>query len=533
MAGPQNGESFRQTGGSVSVNLGESYTSTSVTVTNTGGGNALLNQAVANVTAGVLSAADKAKLDGIEAAATGDPTGAEIVAAIDTELGTEVWKGFPSGAIHVASENGDYTTIQEGIDNATTGQTVIVHTGTYNENITFTGAAANVRVVGWPTAQNVIIAGSDDISVRATMSQSSTLREVTVVAPSLSDDPAIDASGLPADNLAVLYNIVVQGNGSNSSLIKGAGGGILAIVGGAHHNGGAAGSVLEITSGVGIADFLITNVGSTVDAVKVSGGNVSIAVLMSQNSTLYSCTSYINLSGGDSEFASVIVPSPSPATNAIRVSGDGVTAEIYGTTLHSTAYDLLVDPTLLGTGSDIRVACRMDFDKFSVPTGYRDTAETDFNFGTVTGWAQYNDTTHTDLSPQSLSSNTREQWTCDAATNIVSYRPGKDEMFASNQLAPTVVGSAYIVRVNMTIDNFSGNPTVICDIDIGSDPFGASSIVITRDTRAIRSGAPRPVSFTFFVYSLDTFVANGGSIGIECTANAEIYDKSILIGRIY
>lgn len=42
--------------------------------------------------AGFLSAADKAKLDGIEAGATADQTGAEIVAAIDTALGSSGWQ---------------------------------------------------------------------------------------------------------------------------------------------------------------------------------------------------------------------------------------------------------------------------------------------------------------------------------------------------------------------------------------------------------------------------------------------------------
>jgi hypothetical protein len=42
--------------------------------------------------AGVLGAADKAKLDGIEAGATADQTGPEMVAAIDTHLGTNSWR---------------------------------------------------------------------------------------------------------------------------------------------------------------------------------------------------------------------------------------------------------------------------------------------------------------------------------------------------------------------------------------------------------------------------------------------------------
>jgi Pectate lyase superfamily protein len=58
--------------------------------------------------AGFMSAADKAKLDGIEAAATADQTGAEIVAAIDTELGGSHWQqggeGIDESHTHTAAD---------------------------------------------------------------------------------------------------------------------------------------------------------------------------------------------------------------------------------------------------------------------------------------------------------------------------------------------------------------------------------------------------------------------------------------------
>jgi hypothetical protein len=43
--------------------------------------------------AGFMIAADKAKLDGIEPAATADQTGAEIVAAINSQLDGTTWQG--------------------------------------------------------------------------------------------------------------------------------------------------------------------------------------------------------------------------------------------------------------------------------------------------------------------------------------------------------------------------------------------------------------------------------------------------------
>lgn len=60
-----------------------------------GGAHAIATSAVA----GFLSPADKAKLDGIEARATADQTGAEIVAAINAQLGDSGWQlGGGSGS---------------------------------------------------------------------------------------------------------------------------------------------------------------------------------------------------------------------------------------------------------------------------------------------------------------------------------------------------------------------------------------------------------------------------------------------------
>ncbi len=56
------------------------------------------------VTAGLMSANDKIKLDGVEVSATGDMTGSEIVSSINTALGGTVWQIGVSGGYSTPAE---------------------------------------------------------------------------------------------------------------------------------------------------------------------------------------------------------------------------------------------------------------------------------------------------------------------------------------------------------------------------------------------------------------------------------------------
>ena len=67
----------------VATNLGTSATSTTRTVTSSTGGNVTLPAATTSE-AGVMTAADRSKMNGIEAGATGDQTAAEILALLKT-----------------------------------------------------------------------------------------------------------------------------------------------------------------------------------------------------------------------------------------------------------------------------------------------------------------------------------------------------------------------------------------------------------------------------------------------------------------
>ncbi|WP_219010283.1 hypothetical protein, partial [Aquimarina litoralis] len=78
-------------------NTNLSYDAATNTVQSDTGANATINLAVAGGNDGLLSGADKSKIDGIESNATADQTAAEIINAIDTELGNTSWQTSGSG----------------------------------------------------------------------------------------------------------------------------------------------------------------------------------------------------------------------------------------------------------------------------------------------------------------------------------------------------------------------------------------------------------------------------------------------------
>lgn len=89
-------------GGSVQADLDTIRGSNFVTITNSAGDDANLQEANINGEAGVMSSPDKVKLNGIETNATADQTGLEIVGLIDNELGSTAWQqgGNSGGSVN-------------------------------------------------------------------------------------------------------------------------------------------------------------------------------------------------------------------------------------------------------------------------------------------------------------------------------------------------------------------------------------------------------------------------------------------------
>lgn len=418
-----------------------------------------------------------------------------------------------------------YTTVAAALADAVSGDLVIVDSGTYAESFT---VPDGVRIKGRELAQETIIQGT------ITCTGTATLRELEVQAPASSR--GIYAN-LGAGKLLVLVGCVVKGTSGTSPLVECDGSGIVAVTTGLYHNGGSVSAPFILVSGgtfIGAGD-IIGNVGSVSDVLKITGGTCVIeGGIGVQSSALYSATDGIEVAGGTIVVNSFTVPDATPLTNGIHISADGVTGTVYGPAVIGSTYDILVDGGLTGTGSTLTVSSPINRSRTSWPSGYRDTATTRGNFVTEQGWASYTDTTHTSGSPQTLTNGTRTQWTNDAGTKLEDYRPGGAPLWSGNKITPNSLGDAYTLRVDFTYQPAGVNAYIDFELDIGSDPFGASSIPIVRRTIAAGKGtAIQYASVGFPIYCLSTFLANGGTIAVTAQgANVDIYDKVITLVRV-
>uniref|UniRef100_A0A6C0EKM9 Uncharacterized protein n=1 Tax=viral metagenome TaxID=1070528 RepID=A0A6C0EKM9_9ZZZZ len=123
---------------------------------------------------------------------------------------------------------------------------------------------------------------------------------------------------------------------------------------------------------------MIAYAGACNAVIKYSGAaNLQGQVMQLASNATYSCTDMLNCSStGELEIDSWIVSDNSPATNGLHITGDGVNLAFSGTHFHTASggYDILVDPALTGTGSQITIIGELIRDKISVPSGYKSTA---------------------------------------------------------------------------------------------------------------------------------------------------------------
>lgn len=170
------------------------------------------------------------------------------------------------------------------------------------------------------------------------------------------------------------------------------------------------------------------------------------------------------------------------------------------------------------------------------PTNVRGTIQdTVDTLNSVTGWAYYQDSTHTSGSPLAVN-NARVQFTVNgsgANTNTTYLPSGMSNLWAGDKITPENIGDAYEVRVDFTAEMNSANGYAELQIDIGS---GSQINIVTRTvTFAKGTGVAQKFSFGFPIFCLSTFVSNGGKIYLDTSSgsdNMDVYDKAVFISRI-
>lgn len=150
------------------------------------------------------------------------------------------------------------------------------------------------------------------------------------------------------------------------------------------------------------------------------------------------------------------------------------------------------------------------------------------------GWWNITDQTYTDSNPLVLEQGVREKLVInsDNVTNgFGANNLNADSIWdpITSSFKPIALGDSYIFRLTGTGSPLVNNSNLKIELDIGG-----SQGVIWEETISLSRGADIGVKFvtTNSIFSLSTFIANGGDFYVTCDGIAEIYDLSLFIQKI-
>ena len=153
----------------------------------------------------------------------------------------------------------------------------------------------------------------------------------------------------------------------------------------------------------------------------------------------------------------------------------------------------------------------------------------------VTGWAQYGDSQHTELSPLSIQSGNTSIINIDGLTNTVKTNlpTGVSDLYdtSTSKITPVSEGDYYTATLQFKAKNSSsnGDATVFFDLGGSFPRLFASTFRFNRG-----AGVGHEYYLTFCFYSLGTFIANGGLIKMEAgVGNTELYDVILQINKTH
>ena len=155
---------------------------------------------------------------------------------------------------------------------------------------------------------------------------------------------------------------------------------------------------------------------------------------------------------------------------------------------------------------------------------------------TNTGWAQYSDTQHTSGSPLVILEGDTGVITNNALSVIDSQLPaGIASLYdpVTNKITPENSGDAYMLRIDFTAftNDQAGLATVELDIGTPLNEILRRGFTFPKGT-GVANGIE--LSTSTLIYTLDTFLANGGSVELRSdVGDTSIYDITFVISRVH
>lgn len=161
--------------------------------------------------------------------------------------------------------------------------------------------------------------------------------------------------------------------------------------------------------------------------------------------------------------------------------------------------------------------------------------ETIDHANTNTGWAQYLDTQYTEASPLVVTQGTTVNLPNNALSVIETQLPTDSAGFYDGtRITPDANGDSYAVRTGFKIKSSSQTGAFALDLDISA--LGDGSILVFERNTSLTKGAntEQAYSTTNLVYTLGTFLANGGLTRFTSVAGtSSVYDITYVISKVH
>lgn len=156
-----------------------------------------------------------------------------------------------------------------------------------------------------------------------------------------------------------------------------------------------------------------------------------------------------------------------------------------------------------------------------------------YSNGTKTGYGIYNGTDYTEASPLVITAGNKVKLVNNAASTVLSQLPEGQDLWdpVTNKITPINDGDGYLLRVDFTAANTSNTGALELTLDIG----GSLGEILARPDTFIRgTNIFRRFTSTSMIYSLGTFLANGGELFLESIrGTTSLYDLTIIISRFH
>jgi hypothetical protein len=148
------------------------------------------------------------------------------------------------------------------------------------------------------------------------------------------------------------------------------------------------------------------------------------------------------------------------------------------------------------------------------------------------GWVEFKDTQHTQSNRQNLTALQDNKITINAGATILSQKPTGGEGLwdaANNKITPINLGDAYNVRIDFKAAIASNDGWFEFSVNIG----GAIGVALAElKVFPKGTGVIHNFSIDFPIYTLATFVQNGGELIINPSHTMTIFDKRIILFKI-